>query len=401
MKQIYTFATMLQKQVFIFDLRKFSLQLKLILNKMKKLFVPVVLSLLFIACKSGDGKKQEGASDTLSTQDTLIYPNEKHFASIRQLTFGGDNAEAYFSFNGKMLTFQSNNKAWDLKCDQIFAFDIETANLKNNRPQLISTGKGRTTCSYFLPGDSLILYASTHLGGEDCPVEPERKHGDRYLWSVYPTYDIFVADLKGNMVKQLTNAKGYDAEATVSPKGDLIVFTSDRSGDLELYTMNIDGTNVKQITTGLGYDGGAFFSPDGTKLVFRSSRPKTPEEQADYKALLAKGQVAPTNMEVYTCNIDGSDLKQITNLGQANWAPYFHPSGEKIIFSSNHESKRGFPFHLYLINLDGTGLEKLTNDDGFDAFPMFSPDGKFLVFSSNRNNGGTRDTNLFIAEWKD
>lgn len=369
---------------------------------MRKILAISTLGLVLAACgPQGESSDQKEVKDSVPAVDSLILEGEKHFASIRQLTFGGDNAEAYFSFNGQMLTFQSNYKEWGLQCDQIFAFNIENDNLGNQKPQMISTGKGRTTCSYFLPGDSLILYASTHLGGENCPPEPERKHGDPYLWPIYSSYDIFIADLQGNIVKQLTNAPGYDAEATVSPKGDKIVFTSDRSGDLELYVMDIDGSNLIQVTNELGYDGGAFFSPDGTKLVFRASRPKSPEEQKNYKDLLAKGLVAPTNMEVFVCDIDGSNMIQVTSLGQANWAPYFHPSGEKIIFSSNHESERGYPFHLYLVNLDGTGLEQITNDDGFDAFPMFSPNGKFLVFSSNRNNGGTRDTNLFIAEWKE
>lgn len=370
---------------------------------MKQILGLGLLSLYLVSCGNSNTPKQEEPqhADSTAQTDSLIYPGEKHFASLRQLTFGGDNAEAYFSFDNTRLTFQSNNKAWGLKCDQIFTFEIEGADLKNNMPKMISNGQGRTTCSYFLPGDTTILYASTHLGGPDCPPDPERKHGDPYLWGIYPSYDIFIADLNGNIVKQLTNEPGYDAEATVSPQGDKIVFTSTRSGDLELYTMDIDGSNVKQITDQLGYDGGAFFSPDGTKLVFRSSRPKTPEEQANYKELLAKGLVAPTNMEIYVCNVDGSDLRQVTTLGQANWAPFFTPDGQKIIFSSNHESERGFPFHLYLINVDGTGIERVTADDGFDAFPMFSPDGKYLVFSSNRNNGGTRDTNLFLAEWKD
>jgi len=370
---------------------------------MKQFLAVCILSVVLFSCGNGETKTAENESSDstlVSMEDSLIYPGETHFASLRQLTFGGDNAEAYFSYDGKKLAFQSNNKAWGLQCDQIFTFEIEGADLKNNIPQMISNGKGRTTCSYYMPGDSTILYASTHLGGDACPVDPERKPGDPYLWGIYPTYDIFVADLNGNSVKQLTDGPGYDAEATISPAGDKIVFTSTRSGDLELYTMDIDGSNVKQITSELGYDGGAFFSPDGKRLVFRSSRPKTPEAQKAYKALLAKGLVAPTEMELYTCNVDGSDLKQVTSLGQANWAPYFTPDGKQIIFSSNHESERGFPFHLYLVNIDGTGLERVTHDNGFDAFPMFSPDGKYLVFSSNRNNGGTRDTNLFIAEWK-
>jgi TolB protein len=265
------------------------------------------------------------------------------------------------------------------------------------RPQMISTGKGRTTCAYFMPDGKHVLYASTHEGGDACP--PEVRREGRYLWSIYPSYDIYVADLDGNIVRKLTDSPGYDAEAVVSPKGDKIVFTSDRSGDLELWTMNIDGTDQKQITFELGYDGGAFFSPDGTKLVFRSSRPQTEAERADYKALLAEGLVAPTNMEIYTCNVDGSNLQRITDLGKANWAPYFHPSGKKIIFSSNHHSERGYDFQLYMIGIDGKGLEQITTESLFNAFAMFSPDGKHLVFSSNRNNGGTRDTNVFIADW--
>lgn len=331
---------------------------------------------------------------------TLIGPSEKHFKSLRQLTFGGDNAEAYFSFDGKSLTMQSNNAKWGLKCDQIFVLDIEkAAGDSGYKPSLVSTGDGRTTCSYFLKGDQRIVYASTHPGGKDCPPAPSPHQGGKYLWSIYDTYDIFVADLKGNIVGQLTNAPGYDAEATVSPQGDKIVFTSTRSGDLELWTMDIDGQNLKQITYGLGYDGGAFFSPDGKRLVFRASRPKTDEEIKEYKDFLAQGLVAPTQMEIYTCNTDGSDLKQITKLGKANWAPFFHPSGKKIIFSSNYNAPRGYNFNLFMINDDGTGLEQITTESIFNAFPMFSPDGKKLVFSSNRNNNGTRDTNLFIADW--
>jgi TolB protein len=325
---------------------------------------------------------------------------EPHLKNLKQLTFGGDNAEAYFSFDSKKITFQSNNKKWGLKCDQIFMMDLKNP-IKDSlgKAPLISTGLGRTTCSYYMPNNKHILFASTHLAAKECPAEPPPSK--RYLWAIYPEFDIFISDEKGNITKQLTTEPGYDAEATVSPNGDKIVFTSTRNGDLDLYTMNIDGSDVKQITFGLGYDGGAFFSPDGSKLVFRASRPSGEEEIKDYKELLAKGLVAPTNMEIYTCNIDGSELKKITSLGKANWAPFYHPSGKKIIFSSNHHSVKGYDFQLYMINEDGSNLERITNNSLFNAFPMFSPDGKKLIFSSNRNNGGTRDTNLFIAEWKD
>lgn len=333
-------------------------------------------------------------------QVTLISQTEKHLKNLTMLTHGGDNAEAYFSYDGKYASFQSNNKNWGLKCDQIFNLDIDKA-AKDSlyKPTQISTGQGRTTCSYFLKDNKHILYASTHQGGIDCPPVVEIK--GKYLWAVYNTFDIYVADLKGKITKQLTNTPGYDAEATISPKGDKIVFTSDRSGDLELYTMDIDGKNQKQITFGLGYDGGAFFSPDGKRLVFRASRPAKEEEVKEYKELLKQGLVAPTTMDIYTCNVDGSDLKQITFLGKASWAPFFHPSGKKIIFSSNHHSKKGYDFQLFMINDDGTNIEQITNQSLFNAFPMFSPDGKKIIFSSNRNNGGTRDTNLFIADWED
>lgn len=329
--------------------------------------------------------------------DTLRYEKEKHFKNIRQFTFEGENAEAYWSFDGKSVVFQSTNEKWGAPCDQIFRFDVKDGAL-TTKPKLVSTGLGRTTCSYFMPKNKTIVYASTHEGGKECPPSPDRGSG-RYVWPIFDTYDIYVSDLNGKILKRLTDRKGYDAEATVSPKGDKIVFTSDRSGDLELYTMNIDGSDVKQVTSGLGYDGGAFFSPDGKRLVFRSSRPKTEAEIADYKDLLSKGLVAPTNMEIYTCNVDGTDLRQVTNLGKANWAPFFHPSGNKIIFSSNHHSQRGFNFNLFMINTDGTGLEQISFDTVFDAFPMFSPDGKHIIFSSNRNNGGTHSTNVFIADW--
>ena len=325
-----------------------------------------------------------------------------HFKNLRQITFGGDNAEAYFSEDGKKLSFQTNNPAWGLKCDQIYWLSL-TAQKGDSafQPHKLSTGEGRTTCSYYMPGGKQILYASTHLAGKECPPAPSPRADKKYLWAVYPEFDIFVADETGKITKQLTDAKGYDAEATISPKGDKIVFTSDRSGDLELWIMDIDGKNQKQITNGLGYDGGAFFSPDGKKLVFRASRPNTEEEVSEYKNLLKEHLVAPTNMEIYTCNVDGSDLKQITKLGKANWAPFFHASGKKIIFSSNHHSQKGYDFQLFMIGEDGNNLERITQESMFNAFPMFSPDGKKLVFSSNRNNGGGRDTNLFIADWVD
>jgi len=361
----------------------------------------LLISLAVVSCKKTKNKSAtEAKSGATVLANVIHYPQEKHLKNIKQLTFGGDNAEAYWSFDNTKLVFQSNNKAWGLNCDQIFTMNALKPLDSAEIPQRISTGFGRTTCSYFLPGDSTIIYASTHLASKDCPPVPKKEdYGNKYIWPVYKGYDIFIADTKGNQLKQLTFNEGYDAEPTVSPKGDKIVFTSTRTGDLELFTMDIDGSNVQQVTYELGYDGGAFFSPDGTKLIFRSSRPKTKNEIKEYKDLLAQGLVQPTNMELYICNVDGSNLRKITNLGSANWAPFFHPSSKKVIFSSNHKTKHSF--NLFMINIDGTDLEQITYDTVFDAFPMFSPDGKKLVFSSNRNNYGTHDTNLFVADWVD
>lgn len=362
----------------------------------KVAFMSAIVILSF--CKPAPVSESIVETEESPQEDSLRYEAESHFANIRQLTFGGDNAEAYWSFDSKSLTLQSNYAEWGVECDQIFTMDAATP-LEGKTPQMVSTGLGRTTCSYFLPGDSLIVYSSTHLGGDPCPADPEPIPG-KYLWPVYDTYDIFVAKLDGEIVSQLTNSPGYDAEPTVSPQGDKIVFTSTRSGDLELWTMNLDGSDKIQITDGLGYDGGAFFSPDGSKIIFRASRPEG-EEVTEYKEFLSKGLVAPTAMELFICNADGSDLRQLTSLGKANWAPFFHPSGEKIIFSSNHHGERGFNFNLFMIDLNGENLTQISHDGVFDSFPMFSPDGKQIVFSSNRNNGGTRATNVFVADWID
>lgn len=353
------------------------------------LSVLVIFTILFFSVSAGKKKP------------SIDNPQEKHLVNVRQLTFGGNNAEAYWSFDGKMLTFQSDFSKWGNSCDQIYVMNLKNAKDSLYVPARVSTGDGRTTCSYFMPDNKHVLFASTHVGGKMCPPADNLRQNGKYLWPIYDTYDIFVSDLKGNITKQLTNSPGYDAEAVVSPKGDKILFTSTRGGDLDLWIMNIDGSNPVQLTNELGYDGGAFFSADGKKIVFRASRPKTEQEVKEYKDLLAQNLVAPTNMEIFTINADGTDMKQITKLGKANWAPYFTPSGNKIIFSSNHASEKGFNFQLFLVNLDGSGLEQVTYESVFNSFPMFSPDGKKIAFSSNRRNWGTRDTNVFVADWKE
>ncbi len=324
--------------------------------------------------------------------ETFIIEGEKHLTNLKMLSDVGENAEAYLSFDEQKIIFQSTSG--EIKCDQVFKMNIDGSN-----KELISTGKGRTTCSYFLPGDEKIIYASTHLADENCPPPPDRSKG--YVWKLYETFDIFSANADGSELHRLTSSNGYDAEATVSPKGDKIVFTSTRDVDPELYVMDIDGSNQKRLTFEKGYDGGAFFSLDGSKIVFRASRPKTDEELSDYEDLAMNGMFRPTTLELYVMNSDGSNIQQITNFGKASFAPFFHPDGKRIIFSSNLKSESGRNFDLYLINIDGTGLKQITFNETFDGFPMFTRDGKHLVFCSNRFNKNEGDTNVFYADWVD
>jgi TolB protein len=360
----------------------------------KSIVFSLLVSAIFSACNSSSQVSSINV-------DTLKYAEEAHLKNVQQLTFGGDNAEAYWSYDGKWLVFQRTNIKDGIPCDQIFVGKVPKKGEAFNY-KMVSTGKGRTTCAFFTKDGKHIVYASTHLGSDACPPTPDRaKYGNKYIWPLYASFDIFMADLDGKIVKQLTNSKGYDAEATLSPDGNKMIYTSTKDGDIELYIMDLITGNEKRITNSLGYDGGAWFSPDGTKLIWRASRPKTETEIKEYKDLLAENLVAPTNMEVWVANADGSNARQVTAYGQANWAPAYMPDNKRIIFASNHEYKRGFPFNLYTINEDGTDLKKISRDKGFDAFPMFSPNGKKIVFCSNRNNGGTRDTNVFIADWEE
>ncbi|MCX7877798.1 MAG: hypothetical protein N2510_04055 [Ignavibacteria bacterium] len=345
-------------------------------------------SIFFIVLLSGNTGKVEPES---CSSDTLLFPGEKHFRNIRMLTNGGENAEAYFSFDGTKIIFQSTREPYD--CDQIFIMNLDGSNLR-----LVSTGKGRTTCSYFMPDGKLILYSSTHLGSESCPQKPDFSRG--YVWALYKDYDIFISDTSGKIVKQLTSSGYYDAEATVSPKGDKIVFTSTRDGDIELYSMNPDGSNVKRLTDAPGYDGGAFFSYDGEMIVFRASRFDNENDLNEYRRLLEQGLVRPSKLDIYVMNSDGTNIRRLTNNGAANFGPYFFPDNKRIIFSSNMDDPGGRNFELYMINIDGTGLERVTFNPTFDGFPMFALDGsdKF-IFCSNRFNSKPGETNVFLCEW--
>lgn len=321
-----------------------------------------------------------------------LHAKESHLRNIKQLTFGGENAEAYFSADGKQVIFQSKREPY--KCDQIFTMNADGSNVK-----LVNSGKGRTTCAYWAPDSQRLIYASTHLGSPDCPPAPDPSMG--YVWGLFRSFDIFSAKPDGTDMKRLTTTDRYDAEGTISPDGKKIVFTSLRSGDLEIWDMNIDGSSPRQLTNELGYDGGPWHSQDGQWIVWRAARPTAPADVTAYKTLLDKDMVKPDKLEIYIMKADGTQKKQLTSNGKANFAPYFHPNGKQVIFASNvnNPNPRSANFDLYVINRDGTGLEQITFDEGFDGFPMFSPDGKKMIWGSNRNGKTEGETNVFVADW--
>jgi Tol biopolymer transport system component len=318
------------------------------------------------------------------------FDGEKHLKDIRQLTFGGENAEAYWSPDGKKLIYQATVK--DAQCDQEYIVDLVSGESKR-----VSSGKGRTTCGYFsYPAGDRIIYATTEAAGAECPPPPDRSHG--YVWAVYPSFDIWEAKPDGSDLHRLTTNDGYDAEATWCAKGGKIVFTSARDGDIDLYEMDESGGKVKRLTNTPGYDGGAFYNADCTEIVWRAGRP-TGAALDEYRGLLAKGLVKPTTMELFVMKSDGSDQRQITHNGAANFCPFFTPDGKKVIYSSNAGDPKGREFDVYLIPKEGGDAERITTAPGFDGFPMFSPDGKWLVWASNRADPASHETNLFLAKW--
>ena len=358
---------------------------------MRKLGIGLGLSALALS-----GFAQPPSAPGTGPLPSLHDAREKHLANVKQLTFAGENAEAYWSFDGKKIIFQHKGEGVD--ADQIFTMNADGSNRK-----LISTGKGRCTCSYFLKNGKEVIFASTHAYSAAVPPEPDRSHG--YVWPIYPYYAIYKANVDGSNLRPLFPQKveagkecAYNAEATVSPDGKRIIFTSTKDGDLELYSMKTDGTDVRRLTNRVGYDGGAYFSPDNKKIVWRAS--VLPDEKAkeEYQMLLKKGLVRPTSMELWVADADGKNAKQVTQNGAANFAPYFTPDGKKIIFASNQGDPKRRTFELYRINLDGTGQEQVTFGQQFDSFPMFSPDGKKLVWASNRH-AENHQTNIFVADW--
>ncbi len=324
-------------------------------------------------------------------------PRERHLGNLRQITFGGQNAEAYFSPDGSRLIFQSARDG--RQCDQIYTMDLE-----GNDVRMVSTGAGATTCAFFFPDGRRFIYSSTHLAGPGCPVRPDMSRG--YAWGFSP-YHIFAADPATGTLTQLTREGDYNAEGAISPDGKRIVFCSLRGGDLDLYLMEADGSNVRRLTDEYGYDGGPFFSWDGQFIVYRAFHPRTEAERSEYAANLARRIFRPTWLELFLMRADGTDKRRVTDLGSASFAPFLHPDNRRIIFASNRHDPSRRAFALFLVNVDGTGLEQVTYEGGFSSFPMFSSDGRRLVFVSTRgpqregDPRGPREFNVFLADWVD
>lgn len=324
----------------------------------------------------------------------IWYDGESHIQNVKQLTFGGENAEAYFSTDGKWLVYQSTRDSFE--CDQIFTYNLETGENK-----LVSTGTGATTCSFFVPGKDELVFCSTHQHGASCPQKPDRSLG--YVWGLFE-FDVYKCKTDGSELVRLTNEPGYDAEAAVSPDGKEVIFTSGRDGDLELYKMNIDGSNPTRMTHTIGYDGGPFFSPDGKHIIYRAFHPKTADEYAKWQHLWEQQAVSPVRLELWIMDTDGNNQRQITNLNSASFCPYVHPSGDWVMFTTNYAdslgNKRMPNFDLFRIRPDGSELERLTYGPTFDGFPMWSYDGKKIVWASNRGaSKAFGETNIFIADW--
>lgn len=353
------------------------------------------------------GQTGQAEAPAFKARMVSAHHSERHLKNIRQLTIGRQNAEAYFSFSGTKLIFQSTND-WTknasaatfptadagLGCYQMYVVDLDS-----NTVRLVSTGTGATTCGYFFPGDRRVLYSSTHASGPNCPPKPKRDGA--YRWAL-DDYDIYAVGIDGQELQRLTSTPGYDAEATISPDGKTIVWTSVKDGDLDLYAMNLDGSNPRRLTNEVGYDGGAFFSPDSRHIVYRASHPTDQVEIDKFKYLLSQRLVEPGQLEIFVMNADGSGRRPVTSNGASNFSPFYFPDGKRIIFSSNIETKGegGRPsFHLYTIGEDGQGLERLTFDGQFNSFPMFSPDGASLVWVSDRQAKTPGEFNVFLADW--
>ncbi len=359
---------------------------------MRRLAAPILAASMLAVLSRAEGRiGRAPVPPTAAAADSLIRPGESHFVHLWQLTFGGENAEGYWSGDGRKLIFQSTRDG--RACDQMYVMDLDTGETRR-----VSNGRGRTTCGYFYDHNRRILYASTHLAADTCPPRPDYSQG--YVWPVYESYDLFTSRLDGSDLRRLTDSPGYDAEATVSVDGAWIVFTSMRDGDLDLYKMHPDGSGLQRLTDRPGYDGGAYFSRDGRWICYRADYPEDSTALADYRRLLALHRVRPGTLNLWVMHADGSDKRQVTHQSGASFAPYFTPDGRALIYSSNWENPRGRNFDLYLVDLAGGEPRPVTRDDSFDGFPMFSPDGHWLAFASNRGGRVRGETNLFLAEWR-
>ena len=358
--------------------------------------IGLLCAILLVVSLTGDVVAQHTAANEIETNSAA---EPQFLSNIRQLTYDGKRAgEGYFSEDGNALIFQSEREP-DNPFYQIYFLDLLTGDTHR-----VSSGIGKTTCAFFRPGTDEVLYASTHHDPfakakqeEELKFRASEKER-RYSWDYDTAMDIFSANRDGSNPTQLTDAPGYDAEASYSPDGQHIVFCSLRDAypknqlspkELkqlevdpayfgEIYIMNADGSNQTRLTDAPGYDGGPFFTPDGQHIVWRHFTPDG--SQAD----------------IYTMRIDGSNVQRLTDFESMSWAPYFHPSGAYVIFASN---KLGFSnFELYLVDARGRHEPiRVTSTDGFDGLPVFSPDGKRLCWTSNRNSQEV--SQLYLAEW--
>ena len=352
--------------------------------------LPVVAAMLAAGCNQPAQNSSSSPNAPVTSRAVTGAAGETHLHNIRQITFGGENAEAYFSNDGKWLTLQTTRDGHS--CDQQYVMRIDGSDVRR-----ISDGRGKTTCGWFFPGDKRLFFASTSAHDSICPVKPDPSKG--YVWPL-DRYDIYAVNRDGSELKRLTHYDVYTAEGLLSPEGKKIVFTSLKDGDLEIYTMNADGTDVRRLSNTPGYDGGAWWSPDGRRIAYRANHPTNSTELKAYRDLLAQNLVRPAKVELYIMNADGSNQTQITHLGGANFGPSWTPDGRRIVFASNYKSPRSGNFDVFLVDPDGQNLEQITFDETFDGFPMFSPDGKKIVWASNRHADKTGETNVFVADWQ-
>jgi len=318
-----------------------------------------------------------------------LYYGEDHLTKIKQLTREGENKKASFAPNNEKIIFQAMRD--NLRCDAIYSMKRDGSEIN-----LLSSGKGIAVSAKIAPDNESIIYSSTHKVDYQCPQRPEFSLD--YVWSLYRDYDVFVSDSFGGSTKRLTRTEDYDGNASYSPTGNRVVFTSNRSGDLELYLMNSDGSNVKQLTKAVGYDGDAVFSPDGKYIVWRASRPKG-NDLDEYRYQLSQGLLRAGKFELFLLKLGSKRAVRLTNNGATNFSPSFDPQSSKVIFSSNMSQDDGLNYDLYTVDIKTRKLERITYYSGFDGYPVFSSDGKKLLFTSSRNFRYKAETNIFTVDW--